>query len=77
MHYSHFDRLAGVRRNRRLRNFWLGMAITSLFVLILAGVDPIVSSTPPKIGLLVVMGVLLAVSVSITAYFHTRLLTRE
>jgi hypothetical protein len=69
--------LAGVRRNRRFRNLWMGLAITSFFFIAIFGIDPMVSSTPPKVALLAVLGGLLVVSASFAIYFHMRFLTRE
>jgi hypothetical protein len=77
LHSPHFDRLAGVRRNRRYRNIAMGIAIASLFFLAIFGIDPIVSASPPKIGVLAVLAALLIVSSSIATYFHLRFLTRE
>ena len=77
MHSPHFDRLAGVRRNRRFRNIATGFAIASFFFLALFGIDPMVSATPPQIPLLLILGGLLIVSASIATYFHLRFLTRE
>ena len=77
MHSSHFDRLAGVRRNRRLRNFWMGIAIASTFFLVIVGVDPIVSATKPNVELIIILAGLMIVSTSIATFYHLRFLSRE
>jgi hypothetical protein len=77
VHSPHFDRLAGVRRNRRLRNFWMIAGVASLFFVILLSVDPLFSGAKPKLGLILVCGGALVISASAATYFHLRFLTRE
>jgi arginine exporter protein ArgO len=77
MNKSNFDRLAGVRRNRRLRNVCVIVAVISLFVAVVAGLDSLVSDTPFKVGYVFVFGVLFIVSASFAAYYHLRLMSRE
>jgi hypothetical protein len=77
VHSPHFDRLAGVRRNRRWRNTSMAAAIASFFFLVILSVDPLVSDTPPKLGFIVIFAVLLVIFASIATYFHLRFLTRE
>jgi hypothetical protein len=74
---SRFDRLAGVRRNRRLRNTWLIIAGFSLFVGVILILDPMVSGTPAQLGPMAGFGGLFVVSFSIAVYFHLRFLSRE
>ncbi len=77
MHSPHFDRLAGVRRNRRLRNVAMSFAIACLFFVVILVVDPIVSGTAPHITAIIILSGLLVISASIATYFHLRFLTRE
>jgi len=77
VHSPHFDRLAGWRRNRRLRNFWTIVGAVSFFFLILLSIDPLFSGASPKFGLILVFGGVLVISASAATYFHLRFLTRE
>jgi hypothetical protein len=74
---SRFDRLAGVRRNRRLRNIWMTLAGVSFFIGIILVLDPLFSGSPAQLGPMAGFGALFVVSLSMTLYFHLRFLSRE
>lgn len=74
---SRFDRLAGVRRNRRLRNAATAAAGLSFIVAVVLILDPIVAGTAIHIGPVLGVAMFFVASLSIAIYFHMRFLTRE
>jgi hypothetical protein len=77
MNNSNFDRLAGLRRNRRLRNVCLIAAIVSLLLAVVVGLDSVVSESQLRLGYFFVFGVGFIVSASFAAYYHLRFMSRD
>jgi arginine exporter protein ArgO len=77
MNNSNFNRLAGLRRNRTLRNVCLIASGFSLLFVAVVGLDAVVSGSPLKLGYLFVFGVVFIVSSSFAAYYHLRFMSRE
>jgi hypothetical protein len=77
MSSSVFDRLAGNRRNRRLRNFWFSASAVSLFVGAILALDPLFSGARVREGWMVMVGLFLVVSASTGTYYHLKFQTRE
>jgi hypothetical protein len=77
MDHTNFDRLAGLRRNRKWRNLSSLAAGLSLLLAVVVGLDSVVSESPLKLGYLLVFGVLFIVSSSFAAYYHLRFMSRE
>jgi hypothetical protein len=74
---SKFDRLAGVRRNRRLRNFWMAVSGGLLLIGTVAVLDPVVSGGVFQWSRTAAFGSLFIVSIGIMVYYHLRFLSRE
>lgn len=74
---SRFDRLAGVRRNRRLRNWWSGVSGLCLFVSVILALDPLVSGSEFRLAPVLIFSALFVASLAATIYFHMRFLSRE
>jgi len=75
--YSHFDRLAGLRRNKRLRNVCLAASGASFLLALLLWLDPMVSGAESHDGWVLLFGALFLISFAAMLYFHMRFLTRE
>ena len=74
---SPFDRLAGPKRNRRMRNAFGITAAIALFLAVIFILDPMVSGTRIHFTSLFILGLLFVISFSFATYFHLRFLTRE
>lgn len=74
---SRFDRLAGVRRNRRFRNVSAAVSGLSFILTIVLLLDPVFSGTPFHFGPIIGAGALFVGALSVATYFHMRFLTRE
>jgi hypothetical protein len=72
-----FDRLAGVRRNRKMRNISAALACLALFLGVILALDPIVSGTPFHPTPVIIVGAVFVVFFSSATYFHMRFLSRE
>lgn len=77
MDNTNFDRLAGLRRNRKWRNLCSLAAGFSLLLVVVVGLDAVVSQSPLKLGYLFVFGVLFIVSSSFAAHYHLRFMSRD
>ncbi|MDD5088923.1 MAG: hypothetical protein PHI18_09030 [bacterium] len=75
--HSHFDRLAGLQRNKRLRNICLAASGASFLLTLLLWLDPMVSGSQPHDGWVLLFGALFLISFAAMLYFHMRFLTRE
>ncbi|RPH93434.1 hypothetical protein EHM69_10285 [candidate division KSB1 bacterium] len=77
MSNSRFDRLAGVRYNRRLRGVCLAASAISLFLLIVTALDGMVTGGPVKLDWILIFGIAFIISFAFAAYYHMRFLSRE
>jgi len=77
MKHSTFDRLAGLRRNRKWRNVCSFVAGLSFLLVVVVGLDAVISGSPLKLGYLFVSGVVFIVSSSFAAYYHVRFMSRD
>ncbi|MBU0509281.1 hypothetical protein KKH27_10640 [bacterium] len=77
MSNSHFDRLAGLRRNRRLRNICAGVAGGCFMLAVILWLDPMVSGSAPNDGWALGFVALFLIFAAAALYFHMRFLTRE
>lgn len=75
--HSPFDRLAGLRRNRRLRGICLAISGASFLLALLLWLDPLVSGSEPHDGWVLFFGALFLIFFAAMLYFHMRFLTRE
>jgi len=74
---SPFDRLAGPRRNRKLRNYFTICGVASAFFAVVTWFDARVSGEAlPEIALYVLIG-LFILSSALAVIYHLKFLTRE